>query len=216
MINIIAIFVMLNTYMINSNLFNESPKVNVISPKSVGIKPFTVGGNLFNMEEIWKIIDGYNNAYQISNLGNVRSIHKSKKILKTDKDDPDRYVSVTLYLSVGKRKKEKIHRLIAKAFIPNPENKSQVNHINGNKKDNSIENLEWVTPSENVIHSYKTGLQKPTRGTDSCRAKLTEENIINIRKEWDDEKQLPYLSNKYGVAKTTIHAIVKRYTWKHI
>jgi hypothetical protein len=203
--------------MINPNSFNESPKTNVISPKSVGIKPFVVGDNSFSMEETWKDIDGYNNAYQISNLGNVRSAHKSKKILKTDKDDPDRYVSVTLYLSVGKRRKEKIHRLIAKAFIPNPENKSQVNHINGNKKDNSLEIFEWCTPSENVIHSYKTGLQKITRGSESVNVKLSEEQVLSIRNEYAKGGIfMKDLAKKYKVATSTICAVIQRHNWKHI
>lgn len=83
---------------------------------------------------------------------------KYNRYIKTF-DGGDGYLSIRLNKN-GKRYKFKVHRLVAMNYIANPENKSQVNHINGIKKDNSFENLEWCTPSENMIHAYKTGLIK--------------------------------------------------------
>lgn len=109
-----------------------------------------------HMKEIWKPIYGYNGLYEISNFGNVKSLnynHTNKSRIM--KPSLSRYYSVEL----GKGNKQLIHRLVASAFIENPENKQQVNHRNGIKTDNHIDNLEWVTSSENTIHAYKTGLQ---------------------------------------------------------
>lgn len=102
------------------------------------------------MTEEWKPIRGLH--YEISSLGNIRNSESHKPISQFDKNGAG-YIRVNLF-SNGKKKRCFIHRLVAEAFIPNPENKPQVNHKDGNKQNNNLENLEWVNASENMIHSY--------------------------------------------------------------
>ena len=114
------------------------------------------------LNSIKKPIQGYEGIYWIDNLGNI---YNSRKQLKT-------YFTKTNYECIklvkdGVRHNHSIHRLVAETFIPNPYNKPEVNHIDGNKSNNSIDNLEWVTPSENKLHALSTGLKiynKPSQG----------------------------------------------------
>lgn len=110
--------------------------------------------------EIWKDIKDYEGLYQASNLGKIKRI-TTNRLLKCS-STPRGY----LYLSLSKNgvwKNYRVNRLIAQTFIPNPENKPTVNHINGIKTDNMVENLEWNTIGENVRHAIKNGLQIKTK-----------------------------------------------------
>lgn len=119
------------------------------------------------MEEIWKDVPEYNGMYQISNLGNIKSQHynrmngqKPGKLLKSTLMK-NGYVSLELRMN-DTNKRHLVHRLIAEVFIPNPNNKPNVNHINGIRNDNRIDNLEWCTQSENILHAFKRGTKIPT------------------------------------------------------
>lgn len=102
--------------------------------------------------EIWKDIKGYEKKYKISNLGNIRSYCTGKEIIRKQVFNKKLgYYAVCL----GSNNKQYVHRLLAQAFIPNQENKKQVNHKDGNRANNDLSNLEWVTCSENHIHAYK-------------------------------------------------------------
>lgn len=117
------------------------------------------------MGEVWKDIEGFP-GYQVSNIGRVRSFWNNAHVITkehhilTGAKDKDGYIRVHLHKNL-KNENGIVHRLVAKAFIPNPNDKPQVNHINGIKDDNRVENLEWCTTNENRQHAYDTGLQKP-------------------------------------------------------
>jgi hypothetical protein len=97
-----------------------------------------------------------NTNYEISEIGEVRNI-KTKELKKLRKGGTSPYLLVQIYISNGKRKNYLVHRLVAKYFIDNPENKEQVNHKDKNKLNNHKDNLEWVTPKENMKHHYENG-----------------------------------------------------------
>lgn len=114
-------------------------------------------------DEIWLDIEEFIGRYQVSNLGNVRSIidnhGKEKCQLKVPYPCRKGYWYVQLFVKDA-HYRDSLHRLVAKAFLPNPDNKKTVNHIDGNKANNRVENLEWATHSENLLHAHRTGLKQ--------------------------------------------------------
>lgn len=128
-----------------------------------------------NKEE-WKPIKNYETLYEVSTLGNVRSIKgKIKKLQKRSNG----YLYVGLSKN-GKSKTVKVHRLVAEAYIDNPDNKPIVNHINSNRSDNRVDNLEWVTASENMIHSHKKEYK--------CRILPSLYKDYGVKEEWKNIK----------------------------
>lgn len=122
------------------------------------------------MEEQWKDVTGYEGFYQISTLGRVKSIRFNRFLNPTLSGKGKGYPSVQ-FSKENKPIRVRIHQLVAKAFIPNPENKEQVNHIDGNKLNNNVTNLEWNTRSENIKHAYNNGLKTPIKGKNHGRYK---------------------------------------------
>lgn len=164
--------------------------------------------------EKWVWINGFEGLYKISDKGNVYSA-KTNKNLSLNRITKDGYNHVAIRKD-GKAHNLKIHRIVAKHFIPNPENKPTVNHIDGNKQNNSVSNLEWATREENMQHAYKLGLKKMHKGCEHASSKLTAEQVAEIKQTYKRYKKgfgSVALAKKYGVESSTILRIVqgKRY-----
>lgn len=168
------------------------------------------------MEEYWKVVEECP-SYLISNMGNVKNIKELKTLRAYDREG---YTRIDLYdRRIKKSLKRSVHRLVAEAFIPNPLNKPQVNHIDGDKKNNRVENLEWCTQSENMKHAFKTGLYvpNPLKGEDRYNSKMTYEKVILLREMYDSgEFLLKELAEEFNISMTVTWNIAKRNTWKHI
>ena len=187
-----------------------------------------VGAILANLEErlgvvslpneIWRDVVGYEGLYQVSNLGRVKSFYRGKVHLLKYQLDSQGYVIVTLCKD-GKGRGCKVHILVAQAFISNPENKPFVNHIDGNKSNPHVSNLEWVTPSENMKHAFRIGLKKSAAGVKHGKSKFTEEQVRYIREHYKKGSHhygLKALAKKFNVAIATISRIVKHRHYKDI
>lgn len=163
------------------------------------------------MEVVWKIIDGFE-FYKINNIGEVFSIKRNIKMKPYM--DRDEYLMVSLRIN-NKSKWKKVHRLVAIAFMPNPENKPQVNHKNGIKYDNRLENLEWCTNSENMKHAYALNLIIPNTGESKFSSKLKNSDIVNIKTNPLSLTQ-KQLSEIYNVHNSNISRIINGKKWKHV
>lgn len=172
----------------------------------------------------WLPINDYEGLYEVSDTGLVRSVDRVLKV----KNQKDRLFKGGLlstlenmssgYPQTKLWKKDKgvwfyVHRLVLTAFTPNPENKPEINHIDGNKSNNDLSNLEWVTKSENSFHAVKTGLRTYT-------SKLSEEefleclnDVINGESYTDVSERVPYLVPYLSVK---IRQVAKKYNLEHL
>ena len=169
------------------------------------------------LNEKWKSVVGYEGLYEVSDLGNLRSYNRGKvKPMKVNKTKLG-YMKLNLSKECVV-KSCRVHRLVCEAFLDNIDNKPEVNHIDGNKGNNKVSNLEWCTSSENKIHSLTTGLLKPHKAQKHWASKLDRFDIKFI----DMWKSLGYsqisIADCFGVSASTISEIVnnKRYTRKSL
>lgn len=159
--------------------------------------------------EQWKVVKGFEN-YLVSSLGNVKTVNgKLKKVVYDSKNN---YGYVELWKN-NKGKKFRIHRLVAETFIPNTLGKEQVNHIDGDKKNNCVSNLEWVTPKENIRHAIENDLSSIKYGSRNLASKLKEEDVKYIRENAGITKSVRELSEIYNVSTTTIYNIINYKKW---
>lgn len=164
-----------------------------------------------------KQINGFEGYLISSDNGQVYSNVKGKNMypLKTF-TKPDGYLAVSLWDSSQRGSKQRktflVHRLVAETFIPNPENKPTVNHIDGNKTNNCINNLEWATSHEQSVHSFANGLNYARKGEEANRAILTWNDVHFIRNNYPTYS-VAELANKYNITKECIYAILYNYNW---
>lgn len=162
-----------------------------------------------------KDIKGYEGLYFCNLNGEFFSYpKKTRKGIR--KMNPKKYIK-TGYLGIdlckdGKVKRYLAHRLIAETFIANVENKPQVNHINGVKTDNRVDNLEWNTRSENQLHSIRVGL-RTTVGEKNSQSKLIESDVLSIL---NDNRKYVEICKDYKISLSTIYDIKNRRSWSHI
>lgn len=180
------------------------------------------------MKEVWKEIKGFRENYLISNSGKIKTVarHSPRSgLIESHSLTPAKtrngYLRVSVSDSEGKRKSYYVHRLVAMLFIPKPEGKDFINHIDGNKQNNSSDNLEWVTRSENERHAWRIGLKNKNnqgvRGEKHGMHKLTQAQVDYIRgmhRPFDDEYGSVALGRRFGVSDQTITDIVHYRTWK--
>lgn len=175
--------------------------------------------------EIWKDVVGWEGLYQVSSMGRFKSLSREKtlgargkKIMKSfimKQNEVKGYLTILFYNN-SIRKKYQSHRVVANHFIENTKNKRTVNHINGNKKDNRINNLEWSSDSEQQIHAVKIGLRNKTLGENSNLSKLNETLVKEIRELHKQKVKQNKLAITYNINRNTVSNIVNNKTWKHI
>lgn len=162
------------------------------------------------MEELWKDIEGFEGLYQVSNLGNVKSL-KRNIILKPGVVAYRKTKESGYYIVNLKSKPFYIHRLVAEAFIPNSENKPQINHIDCNKRNNNVKNLEWVTREENIQHAYKNNLIPITEKRREASRRIAE--MYRPKISFFTTKEFKELQKKHGYMIKTVKII--QYTKDH-
>lgn len=169
--------------------------------------------------EVWKPIKRYDGKYDISNFGRVRSFktrNRKPKILK-------QYKEANGYMRLGvshnaKRDHISVHREVGIYFIPNPDNKPNINHKDGNRENNHYSNIEWCTQSENIQHAYDTGLRPfDKKGEAHHNSKLTEKDVLSIKKDLKEGiKSQSDIAKDYPVDASVISNINTGKLWSHI
>lgn len=167
------------------------------------------------MEEIWRDIEDLDGVYEVSNLGRIRN--KKTKNIKSFVYDGHYYKFGYDYTVNKKRRKGwyRVHKAVAKAFIPNPEDKPTINHIDGDRKNNKADNLEWATHKEQSVHARDA--LKINCGENHYSAKYTNEQVREMRRLYEEENfSIKMLQNIFNDKYNNIRRIVKYERWKNI
>ena len=146
--------------------------------------------------------------YEITKDGEIISLKHNKKHSLKGYIDKYGYKRVLIYED-GKRKKYFVHRLVAEKYIPNPKKLAQINHKDGNKLNNCVDNLEWVSPKDNIAHAIKLGLRPKTMGV------LNEKQVKEIKKLFK-VKSMKEIADMYNVSLSCIKHIHAGHTWKDV
>ncbi len=199
---------------------NEAKKVLLAAPlnptERIALNVLLAELNIEDLpDEQWRDIKDFEGYYQVSTKGRVKSFHKGTvRIMKPQVTKG--YLRVELQRP-GKKRKVGVHILVAETFLPNPESKPEVNHEDGNKSNNCIENLKWSTSSENRQHAVKMGLQRS--GCDRPGATLTAEQVREIRRDCipgDWKFGFNSFARKFNVSKMTIKKAYEGKRYKNV
>lgn len=162
------------------------------------------------------IFNGFETGYIISENGEVVNTATGQKLKHYPINKYHRYVRIGLLID-GKLRQKGLHRVLMETFCPVENSDSlQVNHIDGNRNNNSLYNLEWVTPSQNVKHAFDHGLMKPMRGEDNPRNVLKEQQVVEICELLSNGITEHEIANKFNVSPTLIHNIRNHIAWVDI
>ena len=179
------------------------------------------------MNESWVSVEGFENLYEVSNLGNVRSCArvvydqrtgtrtKKEKLLKLTQDSPG-YLRVTLYKGTHYKEVWKVHRLVAKHFCVKPVGCDVVNHIDNIKTNNASSNLEWTTALGNSQHMMAQGRKYFPSGDESTSAKITTEQAIEIIRLASEKVSQRKIGEMFGISQQQVSKIVRGSRWKHL
>ncbi len=163
--------------------------------------------------ERWKPVVDYEDLYLVSNTGKVKGLKFNKELKQSL--SVKGYLMVTLYRSDDEKLHTGVHRVVARAFLKNPKNKTQINHIDSNRTNNILSNIEWCTPKENIQHMIKFG--KYRVGVECKSSKLKEEQVIEIRELYKSSKiSFRTLGKMFNLHPSTVGDIIYRNNWKHI
>jgi hypothetical protein len=173
--------------------------------------------------EVWKKIPNYS-QYEASSLGRIRRAPdavwrratKQGRVLSGSVDRKTGYVRLTLPGDDGLAHREQGHRLVARTFLGEHRAVAHINHKDGNKTNNCVDNLEWCTQQENVRHAWRIGLCSPQVGSDHGGAKLEERDIRVIRDADERCIQLSIIAKVFNVSLSTVSSIVRNKTWRHV
>ena len=172
------------------------------------------GHNSHGMEEIWKPIVGYEGSYEVSSLGRIKStLYAKERILRLQNRLGYKRIALRSGLV---RKTKSVHRLVAEAFIPNLKNKPEINHKNGIKTDNRVENLMWVTAKENTIHAHSNGLVPVLLGEQRHNSKLKNFMVMRIKLMLELGTKPKDIGRIFNVTAQAIDHIKCGRSWTHI
>lgn len=174
-----------------------------------------MGNQHLSLPEDAKQIKNFSNYYITPNAELYSTARGGVRKMKPHYDKKVTYYRVSIVSDSGEKKSLLLHRLVALTYLEKPEGDYEVNHIDGNKTNNCLSNLEWVTRSDNLKHAYSLNL-KTVEGTANPRCLLTEEQVVEIYSKLMDGEKNTVLAKAYGVEKTAILSIKKKISWSHL